>query len=144
MSSLVDIAIAVVDTLNAGMLPAGTVAERAYRPMFELTDLKSLHVTVVPKASMAEIVGRIQSQREVQIDVAIQKRVRPEILADSDEIDLLCEEIADGFLGQILMQDENELATCTASAREPIYDPEHMDQKRVFTGVATLTFLQFS
>ena len=49
MSTVVDVADAVVTALNAGSFSQPFTAERAYLPCYELDDIKQLRVTVVPK-----------------------------------------------------------------------------------------------
>ena len=137
MSILAEIADLVVHELNLGAFSQEFTARRAYRPVFELSELKELQVTVVPKSTTREIISRQQSEHETEIDVAVQKRVDPDDLEECDALDLLCEEIADWFGGRIL---DGVLAICKQVERKPIYDPEHLQQKRVFTGVITLTF----
>jgi hypothetical protein len=136
-SVLADIAAAVVTELSLGAFSQDITAVRSYRPAVELAELKTLHVTVVPKATMREMAGRNVSEHETQIDVAVQKRVDPSDVEECDEMDLLCEEIADWFDRKILT---GNLAICKQVERKPIFDPKHLEEKRVFTGVITLTF----
>lgn len=136
-SVLADIAAAVVTELNLGAFSQEFTAVRTYRPAVDLADLSELHVTVVAIETTRERVSRNQSQRETKIDIAVQKRVDPGELEDCDAMDSLCEEIADWFDGKIL---NGDLAICKQVERKPIYAPEHLEKKRVYTGVITLTF----
>ena len=137
MSVVTDIAQAVVTMLNAhhGFSQAFT-AVRAYRPVYELQTMATLHVTVVPKGLALELSDRSHAQRrDVRIDVAVQKKA-----ANDTEIDglmALVEEIA-GYVKDM------DLGSCAAvwlrTENEPIYSPEHLAELGVFTSVLTLTF----
>jgi hypothetical protein len=83
------------------------------------------------------MIGRAQTEHETQIDVAVQQRVDPSDVEECDTLDALCEEISDWFDRRVV---GDGLAICKQVERKPIYDPEHMTKKRVFTGVITLTF----
>ncbi|MBI5864862.1 MAG: hypothetical protein HZB38_10205 [Planctomycetes bacterium] len=50
MSTVIDIADAVVASLNAGTFSQTFEAERKYQPVFELPDMQTLHVSVVPRS----------------------------------------------------------------------------------------------
>ncbi len=50
MNTLVAVADAVVASLNAGTFSQQFTAERKYVPAFELAEMQTLHVTVVPKS----------------------------------------------------------------------------------------------
>jgi len=49
VSVITDIAEAVKDALNGQDFSQAFTAERHYQPLFELKDMKTLHVTVVPR-----------------------------------------------------------------------------------------------
>ena len=50
MSLIIDIADAVVARLNAGQFSRPLEAVRRYRPVFDLQELQTLRVSVVPKS----------------------------------------------------------------------------------------------
>ena len=58
MSKIADIAQAVTDELNAGSFSQEFTAQRTCVPIFELKDMASLHVTVVPKGRELETAAR--------------------------------------------------------------------------------------
>ena len=142
MSTVIDIAEAVVTALNGtdgprfGSPPAGLNAARAYRPVFDLKDMKDLHVTVVPKAVAMASAGRGLLQSDVQTDVAVQQKL---ISGDNAEIDALMglvERIADFIREQGRLAD----AVWVKTENVPVYSPEHIEQMRQFTSVLTFTF----
>jgi len=49
-SAMINVASAVVAGLNDGEFSQELTAERKYQPAVELKDLKTLHVTIVPKS----------------------------------------------------------------------------------------------
>jgi len=141
MATIIDIADAVAATLNDPGEPGFSqsfAAERKALPAFELADLAGLHVTVVPKA--VEITGgsRSLSQHDVQIDVGVQKKVGSELEADVAALSGLVEEIAVFLRRRPLASVAG--AAWVRSANEPVYSPEHLAEKRLFTSVLTVTY----
>jgi hypothetical protein len=144
MSLITDIADAVVTELNAAPVPPATgfaqtfTAARAYRPQFDLPDLKTLKVTVVPKGIEIINVTRHANQNDVSVDIAVQKKVNPTDTTDMDALMTLVEQIADFF--RLRRMTAFPTALWTKTDNVPVYSPEHLEQKQVFTSVLTLTF----
>jgi hypothetical protein len=144
MSLVTDIADAVVSELNAAQTPPAPgfgqtfTAVRAYRPQFDLADLKTLQVTVVPKAIEIINITRQANQNDVAVDVAVQKKVDPADTAEMDGLMALVEKLGDFFRLRRLTALPTALWTKTENV--PIYAPEHLETKQVFTSVLTLTF----
>jgi hypothetical protein len=141
VSLITTIADAVVTELNGA--PSGTFAQaftaaRQYRPQFDLVELKTVRVSVVPKAIGITGLMRNANQHDVSIDVAVQKKVSPTDPAELDGLMLLTEQIADFFRLRRLAALPEALWTKTDNV--PVYSPEHLEQKQVFTSVLTLTF----
>lgn len=141
MSLITTIADAVVTEINGA--PSGTFAQafasaRHYRPQFDLAELKTVRVSVVPKAIGITGLMRNANQHDVSIDVAVQKKVNPADAAELDGLMLLTEQIADFFRLRRLSALPEALWTKTDNV--PVYSPEHLEQKQVFTSVLTLTF----
>ena len=141
MPVIVDIADAVVAELNGHSFSQPVVAERLYRVAFELPDMKTLHVSVVPKGVEMQGASRTLVQHDYQIDVGVQKKLPASPAGDNAEIDALMalvEEIADFFRQRRLQAMPNVIWVQTQNL--PIYSPEHLEQLRQFTSVLTLTF----
>lgn len=141
MSVITTIADAVVTELNGA--PSGTFAQaftaaRHYRPQFDLAELKTVRVSVVPKAIGITSLMRNANQHDVSIDVAVQRKVNPADAAELDGLMLLTEQIADFFRLRRLSALPEALWTKTDNV--PVYSPEHLETKQVFTSVLTLTF----
>jgi len=138
VSVLIAIADAVVDALNAATLSQPLAAERLYQPVFDLPEMDELHVSVVPKGVKVLASTRNQNQHDYAIDIGVQKRVTDD--AETDAMMLLTEEIADHFrLGRVQADGVGSVPLLTV-ATDPVFAPEHLTEKRVFTSVVTLTF----
>lgn len=141
MSLITTIADAVVTELNgapAGAFNQAFTAARHYRPQFDLAELKTVRVSVVPKGIGITGLMRNANQHDVAIDVAVQKKVNPADAAELDGLMLLTEQIADFFRLRRLSALPEALWTKTDNV--PVYSPEHLETKQVFTSVLTLTF----
>jgi hypothetical protein len=137
VSVIVDIADALAEALNGHEFSVEFEAARDYRPVLELQDMKTLHVSVVPKGITMAPVDRARVQHDVEVDVLVQKKLDA---GDADELDALMslvEEIA-GFLK--FKRLESVGAMWVKTANEPVFAPDHLDQFRQFTSVLTVTY----
>lgn len=138
MNTLIRLADAVTSHLNGGAFSRPLQAVRRYQPVFELPDLQELQVSVVPK-SIAVLAGDRSTQVfEAVVDVGIQKQVAPEALAELDALLALVGEVLDALRGQRLP--EFPEAAWVGITNEPVFAPEHLQQKRVFTSVVSVTY----
>ena len=138
MATAVNIAEAVKEELNNGEFSQTFTAERHYQPVFELKDMKTLHVTVVPKDVELQLATRNTSQHDCRVDVAIQKKLETTDLAEIDELMGLVEEIITFLSRRKLASVPGALWIRTVN--EPIYAAEHLEQFRQFTSIVTLTY----
>lgn len=137
MATIIDIADAVVAQLNGGSFSQPIAAERHYQPKFELPDMTTLHVSVVPHGLASKTLDRNRDTFDYLIDVAVQQKT--DLSQTSlDALMGLVEEIADHFRTQPLAIYPN--ARCTEVKNEPAYSQQHMDEFRQFTSLITLTF----
>jgi hypothetical protein len=139
MAITVDIADAVVAELNDASFSREFTAVRSYRPQYDLAEMSTLHVTVVPKAVVIAAVTRSGVQYDVSVDVAVQQHLESEDAAAIDPLMDLVEEIADFFR-------LNPLSACpnvswVKTENHPVYSPQHLEEFRQFTSVLMLTFL---
>lgn len=137
MSRIIQIAQAVTDELNNGSFAVPLNATRHYLPVFELQEMQSLHVTVVPRGVVSSVLDRSRAQHDVQIDIAIQKKFASDAPDELDPLMDLVQQIADHFqmrslpsVGALWVKTENK----------PIYAPEHMQELRQFTSVLTISY----
>lgn len=138
MPLITQVAEAVIAELNGATLSQPFTAVRSYLPRSELTELKSLKVTVVPSGLSVVTASRGQTQQDVAIDVAVQQKLTGEDNADLDPLLALAEEIAAHFRGKRLASFSNAIWVKTEF--KTIYAPDHIDQMRTFTSVVTLIF----
>lgn len=138
MSTLIDIADALVASLNAGLFSQPFKAERKYQPSFELPELQALQVCVVPRSVAIATATRESSYFDCAIDVGVQKKVNPDEPAELDGLMTLVEEIAD-HLRQHRLEDAPQAAWLSIE-NEPAFAAEHLDQQRVFTSVLTVNY----
>ena len=139
MSTIADLANGIVTELNTANFSLEFNAETTLSPVFELKELQTLKVTVVPRSQIFQRANRMQTAREVEIDIGIQKKFSGD--AEANPLLSLVEEIANHFDGKRLPTMQS--AICTKVVNEPIYAPEHIQQYRQFTSVLTLTFKVF-
>jgi hypothetical protein len=143
MSLITEIADAVTAELNGAAPETFTqafTAERKVLPFYELQDLAGLKVTVVPKA--VEITGstRSASQHDFAIDIGIQKKLgAPSTLeTEVESLGAVVDQIAE-YLRQRKLA-AAPFAAWVSTSNDPVYAPEHLLEKRVFTSVLTLTY----
>ncbi|MCE5327897.1 MAG: hypothetical protein LLG01_15935 [Planctomycetaceae bacterium] len=138
MATIIDIADAVAATLSGHAFSVPLTAHRSYRPVFDLKDMKSLHVTVVPKGAEMSAAGRNLAQSDIQIDVGVQKKLSGDIAAENVEIGALM-----GLVEQIavFVRTTGKFGDAQWMKTEnlPIYSQEHLGELRQFTSVLTLT-----
>lgn len=138
MPLITAVADAVVAELNGQSFTLPFTAQRHYQARYELSDLKTLHVTVIPNGLTTGNLGRGGTQREVAIDIAVQQKLSKETNADIDPLSSLAEEIAESFQAKRLANSPN--AIWVKTEHRAIYATEHLQQYRQFTSVMTLTF----
>ena len=138
MSVITDIAEAVKDELNGHDFSMEFGAAREFLPVFDLQEMQTLHVTVVPAGLTIQKLDRSRTQSNVQVDIGIQKKLST---ADNDEIDAmmaLVEEIVDFLRFRKLAGCPEALWVSTEN--NPIFVREHLSEMRQFTSVLTLTY----
>lgn len=144
MSTIVAIADAVVDRLNAASFSMPVTAVRHHQPTFDLADLETLRVSVVPRSLTVTGASRRQSQYDALIDIGVQKRLAPAPGSAGDEdaeIDALLdlvEEMADHLRFERLPTVPE--AVWVGVAQEPVVAAEHLEQHRQFTSILTVTY----
>ena len=149
---IIEIADAMVAILNDAVanqvLSQSFEATRYYVPKKDIKELGSVHVSVVPSTIENElfILSRsIRRQYEYTVDVGIQRVVtsgkvtNQEFNEAADPLMLLAEEISDLFNTPSL--EGYETAKATKITNQPIYDPRHVDEKRVYTTVVSVTYV---
>ncbi len=142
-STTIQIADAVAAALNAASLSQPFTAVRHYLPEFDLKEMDTLHVSVVPAELDEETADRTRDRAEYKIHVAIQKRVAKQDppgldTAAIDALMQLVEEIDDLLRHKRLAGYEQ--AHWAKTENKPIYDPKHLKEHGQFTSLLVFTF----
>ena len=138
MAVITDIAAAVAAEINAGSFSQPVSATREYLPAFELADMQTLRVTVVPKSVTTLPGGRAHNQYDYAIDVAVQKKLDAADNTEIDELMTLVDELADHLRFKRLTDYPN--AAWLKTENQPVYAQEHLQELRQFTSILTFTF----
>lgn len=141
MSTITQVADAIATALNDVTFSQEVTAQRLYQPSFELADLETLRVSVVPKSVTVTNASRAHAFLDCAIDIGVQKKLSAAVENADTEIEellVLAEEIAD-HLRQKRLEAMPE-ALWVSLEHEPIFAPEHLDQHRQFTSVLTVTY----
>ena len=138
MSTINQIADAIVQSLNAGSFSMPVEAQRCYQPVHDLSQLQQLRVSVVPKSLTATIATRSDSFFDCAIDIGVQRKVDADDQEALDGLMHLVEEIGDHLRFHKL--EAFPSAAWLALENDPIFAPDHLEKERVFTSVLTVTY----
>ena len=125
MSTITDIADAVVTALNAASIVQTFTAARHYLPVIERDELSTLTVSVAPAAWDISLLGRGSSENEYAVDIGVQKQftasTRATINTELDPLLTFIEAIADLFLRQPIGSTGTH---CRRITNDPIFSPD--------------------
>ncbi|HPC65337.1 MAG TPA: hypothetical protein P5175_06260 [Anaerohalosphaeraceae bacterium] len=138
MKLAIDIADAIVVELNGDAFSEPLVVTRRVLPEYELSELKALTVTVVPKSVAIANITRQSSSFEVAIDIGIQQKIGKDTDAEVQRLSGIVSEIVT-FLNRRPLASQPKAVFVTI-ANEPVYAPEHLSEKRLFTSVLTVHY----
>lgn len=137
MSIIITLAEEIKTQLNSNAFILSLMAIRSYRPVFDLKDMKELHVSVVPKTQLRNLISRASVEKIIEVDVAIQQKITD--IAESDTLIQLAEEISEFFHKKTLLG----VYFCFQSQINPIFDPIHLESFNQLTSLVTLTYKVF-
>ncbi len=135
-----ELADAVVVSLNAGRFSRAFTARRVYDPLFELQDLRTVKLLVVPAGETDEVESRSSLEERFAIDVALLIGTEtPGEHAGQATLDAWMQ-VADEI--KVHLRDTGELAGCAwvACQRQPLWDPERLRTIGVMLAVQTHTY----
>lgn len=138
MKLAIDIADEIVTELSSGSFSEPLVVSRRVLPEYELAELKPLTVTVVPKSVQIANITRQSSSFEVAIDIGIQQKIGKDTEAEVGRLSGVVTEIV-MFLNRRKLPDM-PTAIFVSIANEPVYAPEHLSEKRLFTSILTVHY----
>lgn len=137
MSMIVDVADAIVASLNTGSFSQAFTAERKYQPVFDLPHLADLKVSVAPRSIVSEVATRQKSSFDCTIDVGIQKKLVAEDTTEIDALLALAEEMLIHLRDTRL---EGVAAAWVRVEHSPVVSLEHLDQQRVLTSILSVMY----
>lgn len=140
MSLVTELADAVVTELN--LKDDWSIPFKANRIVLPRKEIKELHhvvVSVVPSSLRMICATRSATKVEIEIDVGVQKHLTDE-LSEVAALGTLVDDIILHMKERILTA--KPYAQWLETENNPIYVPEHITQKRVFTSVITLKYQQ--
>lgn len=134
----IEIADAVVELLNnSSAFDSDFTAERKLLPVFELKDLETVKVSIVPLSAEYTLINRAALTTDYQVNIGIQKKVSNPESELEDLIDL-AESIVLYLKGKTLITTPN--AYWVRTVNEPVYDRQHLSEQLVFTSIITVTY----
>ena len=137
-----DIADAVVSELNGAPAEAFSETFTAVRrvvPLYNISDLRELKVTVVPKKVEISSANRVASSYDCAIDIGIQKKIGTDTDAEVAALSILVGEIVEYLLSKRKLTAAN-WAQFTKIANDPVYSAEHLAEDRVFFSIVTVNY----
>lgn len=138
MKLALDIADAIVTEIGSGSFSEPLVVSRRVLPEYEIAELKALTVTVVPKSVVIANITRQSSSFEVAIDIGVQQKFGKNTDTEVARLSGIVAEIVT-FLNRRKLAGF-PAAVFVSIANEPVYAPEHLSEKRLFTSILTLTY----
>ena len=138
MKIAIDIADAIVAELQSGSFSESVTVVRRVLPEYQLSELKALTVTVVPKSVQITNITRESSSYEVAVDIGIQQKISKDTDAEVTRLSGIVTEVVN-FLNRRTLAALPQVQFKSV-ANEPVYAPEHLSENRLFTSIVTLTY----
>lgn len=138
MRLAIDIADAIVSEITNHTFSEPLTVSRRVLPEYELSELKALTVSVVPKSVEITNVTRQSSSYLVAVDVGIQQKIGKDTDVEVARLSGVVSEIVQ-FLNRHRLIDIPG-AVFVSIANEPVYAPEHLSEKRLFTSILTVHY----
>jgi hypothetical protein len=119
-----------------------TVARRSV-VRFDLPDLATCQVSVVPADWEETVIGRRATKRSFLIDVAVQQKVDVDDLPTTDALMGLVWEIEQAmkFVRLTTTPPAQWISVAKVPGSDPGYAPQHMVELRAFTAIRRHTFI---
>ena len=103
-----------------------------FAPELDLKGIREMRVIVVPAGLGVKPISRGASEDTMKIQVGVLKKC-----TEDEVVDLVNTVVT---IGRNFLDRRIEGATCTDVEYAPLYYPEHLRERRQFTGVVELTF----
>ena len=111
----------------------GECAEASFAPEFDLKGLKEKRIVVVPAGIESKPNAREYLEDRLKVQVGLLKK------CTEDDVPRLVREVVG--IGQGFLQKWVAGVRCMKAEYVPLYLPEHLRERRQFTGIVELTFL---
>jgi hypothetical protein len=134
---LLQVAEAVTYEINLGVYSQSVTAVRYYQPRFDLSEMDTLRVSVVPRSISEKQLSRALNSYDCGIDVGVQQR-SPMDQITLDGLTRLVAEIAERLRSHALSAMPD--ARLMDLGNDPVFAPDHLDELRQFTSVLSLTY----
>ncbi len=121
--------------LNGGQFSQEFTAAARALPEYDLAQLKNLTISIVPKSAEIVNLTRAVTSLEIEVDIAVQRKVSKDLDGDVEELLKLVSELVK-FVNRKNISD----AKFKKIVNEPIYSSEHLNEKRLFTSLITVTY----
>jgi len=139
MIVVTDIAEAIKDGLDGETFSLPFTPTREFSPSFDLEELATLRVAVVPRGLEDALAGRGLAQQDVRVDIGVMKKLDDVGPTDVDPLVSLVEEIVEYLRKRDFNADET--TACWLRTEVPtLYSHEHLNENRQFTSVVTATY----
>lgn len=141
----VALADAICERINGGTYDGWTFeATREFEPAYELDDMATVKVSVIPAAKESKFGSRGESDRTYTVDVAIQKKLASQSQSDRrDELDDLTGLVSaiEQRLDRVgYSRDNTRTAKWIGSQIDPLWVEEHLREFGQFSSVIRLTY----
>ena len=103
-----------------------------FAPELDLKGIREMRVIVVPAGLGVKPISRGASEDSMKIQVGVLKKC-----TEDEVVDLVNTVIT---IGRSFLDRRLAGGTCTHIEYNPLYDPNHLRERRQFTGVVELTF----
>lgn len=142
-SDLVQLADAIVESLNGATFSPTFTAVRKVVPLLDLSKIgDGLLVQVIPRSAEFEGGSRSAVYSDLAIDIGVQKRISTQTTAEADELLALVQAIGER-LHLVNFHDigsPGNVACWRTMSNDPILASDHLTKFGVFTSVLTLTY----
>ena len=123
----------ILELADAVAASLGEDAEVSFAPEFDLKGLKTRKLVVVPAGIESKPTARDRLEEHLKIQIGLLKK------CTEDDVSALVREVI--RIGQGFLQKYVAGLRCMKTEYVPLYAPEHLRERRQFTGVVQLTFL---
>lgn len=139
INQIADAVTAAVNAYAATLDPVPFTAVRESVPRFDLKQLQTLRVSVVPTGIESEPFTRAMMQNDATISIGVMKKLDGETENDIDPLITLAENIAAYLDKRDLVSGEMKIHWISTE-HKPTFSQQEINTKKVFTSVITMVY----